>query len=286
MTSTGQFARSGLVSDHPATPSGRAARRVAARWPGARAARRDDPVARPRRPDLGRGAGSRPSGRSRRALGLSRATVTTAYDQLRERGLPREPPGLGQLGDAPWRPPRGAGRDRPRGPGSTCGSRRCRRRAVLDELFARRSRELPRWLDHHGYDPLGLPPLREAIAARFTARGLPTRPEQILVTNGAMHALDLSIRATLRRGQRALVEIPSYPAALDALRAAGAAPDAVPVSARRLGPRDARTRWRASPPAGARVPDPRLPEPDRRGDRTRPRAGARCARWSARARSS
>ena len=33
----------------------------------------------------------------------------------------------------------------------------------------------------------------------------------------------------MRRGRRVLVEIPSYPAALDALRAAGARVDAVPV---------------------------------------------------------
>jgi DNA-binding transcriptional MocR family regulator len=91
--------------------------------------------------------------------------------------------------------------------------------------------DLPRWLDHHGYDPLGLPPLREAIAARYTARGLPTRPEQIIVTNGALQAIDLTIRALVRRGQRVMVEIPGYPAALDALRAAGARTVAVPVSA-------------------------------------------------------
>src|SRR5205085_1362896 len=53
--------------------------------------------------------------------------------------------------------------------------------------------------------------------------------EQILVTSGALHALDLIIRATLPRGRRALVELPSYPAALDALRAAGARLTPVPI---------------------------------------------------------
>ena len=102
--------------------------------------------------------------------------------------------------------------------------------AMLEDLFLAAARELPRWLDHHGYDPLGLPPLRRAIAARFEQRGLPTRPEQILVTNGALHGLDLVIRATLPRGRRALVELPSYPAALDALRGAGARLVPVPMS--------------------------------------------------------
>ena len=57
--------------------------------------------------------------------------------------------------------------------------------------YADALRSLPRWLDHHGYDPLGLPPLRAAIARRFTARGLPTTSEQILVVSGALQALDL-----------------------------------------------------------------------------------------------
>ena len=102
--------------------------------------------------------------------------------------------------------------------------------AVLEDLFGAAARELPRWLDHHGYDPLGLPPLRRAIAAWFERRGLPTRPEQILVTNGAMHGLDLSIRAALPRGRHVLVEVPSYPVALDALRVAAARPAPVPVT--------------------------------------------------------
>ena len=105
-----------------------------------------------------------------------------------------------------------------------------RLRPMLEELFGAAVRELPRWLDHHGYDPLGLPPLRRAIAAWFDRRGLPTRPEQILVTNGAMHGLDLSIRAALPRGRRVLVEVPSYPVALDALRGAAAWLAPVPVT--------------------------------------------------------
>lgn len=45
----------------------------------------------------------------------------------------------------------------------------------------------------NGYWPLGLPALREAIAARMTATGLPSRPEQIIVTNGAQQALDIAL---------------------------------------------------------------------------------------------
>ena len=63
--------------------------------------------------------------------------------------------------------------------------------------------------------------LREAIAARFTARGVPTRSEQILVTNGALHALDLLLRLLLGPGERVITELPTYPGALDAVRANG-----------------------------------------------------------------
>jgi DNA-binding transcriptional MocR family regulator len=163
------------------------------------------------------------------ALGVSRATVTGAYDQLREQGYVASRQGAGSWVTLP------AGH-RPAPPDAIVGGAGLDLRisampapAVLAEVFQLAARELTHWLDHHGYDPLGLPPLREAIAARFTQRGLPTRSEQILVTNGALHALDLTIRATLPRGRRALVELPSYPVALDALRAAGAHLAPVPM---------------------------------------------------------
>jgi DNA-binding transcriptional MocR family regulator len=162
------------------------------------------------------------------ALGISRATVTGAYDRLREQGYIDSRQGSGSWVTLP-----GGHRSAPDaivgGPGLDLRIAALPAPGVLEELFAAAAHELPRWLDHHGYDPLGLPSLRRAIAARFDRRGLPTRPEQILVTNGALHALDLTIRAMLPRGRRALVELPSYPAALDALRAGGARLTPVPI---------------------------------------------------------
>lgn len=163
------------------------------------------------------------------ALRVSRATVTGAYDQLRGQGYITSRQGSGSWVTLP-----GGHRAAPDaivgGPGLDMRIAALPAPAVLEDLFRSATRELPRWLDHHGYDPLGLPPLRQAIAARFTRRGLPTRPEQILVTNGAMHGLDLSIRAALPRGRRVLVEVPSYPVALDALRGAAARLAPVPVT--------------------------------------------------------
>jgi DNA-binding transcriptional MocR family regulator len=73
-----------------------------------------------------------------------------------------------------------------------------------------------------GYSPLGYAPLREAIAAHLTARGVPTSAEQILVTSGAQQAIHLAAWLYLRRGDVALVENPTYPGALDAFTAIGA----------------------------------------------------------------
>lgn len=164
------------------------------------------------------------------ALGVSRATVTGAYDQLREQGYVASRQGSGSWVTLPAGHRMAPSDAIVGGTGLDMRISAMPAPAVLAEVFETAARELTHWLDHHGYDPLGLPPLREAIATRFRRRGLPTRPEQILVTNGALHALDLSIRATLPRGRRALVELPSYPVALDALRAAGARLAPVPMS--------------------------------------------------------
>jgi DNA-binding transcriptional MocR family regulator len=163
-------------------------------------------------------------------LGVSRATVTGAYDRLREQGYVESRQGAGSWVTLP-----GGHRSAPDAIAQgACLDMRIAALpapAMLEDLCAEATRELPRWLDHHGYDPLGLPTLRRAVADRFALRGLPTRPEQILVTNGALHALDLTIRALLPRGRRVIVELPSYPAALDALRTGGARLTPVPMTA-------------------------------------------------------
>lgn len=85
-------------------------------------------------------------------------------------------------------------------------------------------------LGDHGYQPHGLPALRTRVAERFTARGLPTNPEQILITNGAQHAFALVLRALVSPGERVLVEHPTYPNAVEALRGLGVTPVAVPMT--------------------------------------------------------
>ena len=100
------------------------------------------------------------------------------------------------------------------------------------ESAAQRALErLPHRLSTDGYELAGLPDLQDAIAQRFSERGLPTAPSEILVTSGAQSAISLIARTLLSRGDHVLVESPSYPHALHALRLAGARLTPVGVNA-------------------------------------------------------
>ncbi|MFJ3983756.1 aminotransferase-like domain-containing protein [Streptomyces fungicidicus] len=74
----------------------------------------------------------------------------------------------------------------------------------------------------------GEPALRAALAERTTARGLPTTPDDLLVTTGSQQALSLLATALVEPGDTVLVESPCYLAALQAFALAGARVVAVP----------------------------------------------------------
>jgi DNA-binding transcriptional MocR family regulator len=103
------------------------------------------------------------------ALGTSRSTVTAAYNRLRRDGYLRSRQGAGSWVTMP-------GGHRAATDSMVPVSGLDLRIAALpaprelDAIVAEALRALPRWLDHHGYDPLGLPPLRAAIARRFCRR--------------------------------------------------------------------------------------------------------------------
>lgn len=82
--------------------------------------------------------------------------------------------------------------------------------------------ELPPYARTHGDYPAGLPALRQALADRYTASGIPTMPEQIMVTTGAMGAVAAASRLMVRPGERVAVESPSYANILQLMREAGA----------------------------------------------------------------
>lgn len=100
-------------------------------------------------------------------------------------------------------------------------------RAVLSELPARA-------LQYSTTE--GEPALRTALAARTTVRGLPTGPDDILVTTGSQQALSLLATALLEPGDTVLVENPCYLAALQAFGFAGARILPVPSDAHGVDP--------------------------------------------------
>ncbi len=60
--------------------------------------------------------------------------------------------------------------------------------------------------------------MREVIAHRHQALGLATQPEQVHVTNGAQHALDLALGALTKSGDIVAVEDPTYVGVSDLLQ--------------------------------------------------------------------
>lgn len=80
-----------------------------------------------------------------------------------------------------------------------------------------------------GYRPAGHPALRRAIAERYRQLGVPTEPEQIMVTNGGQQALSLLARMLIRPGDRVLTEAPTYPGAIEAFREAAAVLRSLPA---------------------------------------------------------
>lgn len=81
-----------------------------------------------------------------------------------------------------------------------------------------------------GYDVLGSLELRQAIAAHYERRGIPTTSSEVLVTTGAQSAIHLIASVLVGRGDRVVVETPTYPHAVDALRRSGARLVGIPVT--------------------------------------------------------
>lgn len=102
--------------------------------------------------------------------------------------------------------------------------------SAVQEAFTEATQQAAGYLQQTGHDLRGILALRSAIAERYCARGLPTDPEQIMVTNGAQHALALILTTFAQPGDRVLVEQPTYHGALTAIATAGARAIPVPVT--------------------------------------------------------
>ena len=94
--------------------------------------------------------------------------------------------------------------------------------AQVAAAVAHLRRDVVPLLEHHGYWPLGLPELRRDLAARLTRAGLPSRPEEILITQGAQEAISLAAAALLGPGRSVVLEDPTYLGAIDLFAATGA----------------------------------------------------------------
>ncbi|MDR6610926.1 PLP-dependent aminotransferase family protein [Leifsonia sp. 1010] len=167
-------------------------------------------------------------------LELSRTTVAAAYRQLREAGFIDSVRGSGSVArlPGPALPLPAVG-----GEGMLDFTKASLPAASTLAAAARAAaEELPHFLSDPGYDPVGLPHLRAEIAARYTSRGLPTTPDQILVTVGAQQAIALIARTFLGRGDRVVIEVPTYPHAIEAIRLAGARLVPITVTAPESGP--------------------------------------------------
>ncbi|SOC52647.1 transcriptional regulator, GntR family [Ornithinimicrobium cerasi] len=161
-------------------------------------------------------------------VGLSRTTVTRAYAELREQGYVLTRRGSGSVARVPDVP--GGRVDHLLAPSSLGDDGRvldltCTAQGApsgLVEAYQRALEQLPTYLQGTGYYPSGLPALRERIAARFTARGLPTDADQVLVTAGALAAVATACGPLVGRRAPVLVESPTYPNVVAALQGAGA----------------------------------------------------------------
>ncbi|MEU8568190.1 PLP-dependent aminotransferase family protein [Streptomyces pathocidini] len=162
------------------------------------------------------------------ALRLSRTTVASAYEALRGEGFLESRRGAGSWTAVPAGsplptrgldplPPDAAESMIDLGCAALPGPEPWLGRAFQGALEA-----LPPYARTHGDFPAGLPDLRQAIADRYTARGIATMPEQIMVTTGAMGAVAAICHLFAARGERVAVESPSYANVLQLMREAGA----------------------------------------------------------------
>ncbi|HWR16940.1 MAG TPA: PLP-dependent aminotransferase family protein [Terriglobales bacterium] len=75
----------------------------------------------------------------------------------------------------------------------------------------------------------GYLPLRQAIAANLQRYGILATPDNVMLTSGSQQALDLIAKLLINRGDRLLVEAPTYLGALQAFNVFGAEYVSVPT---------------------------------------------------------
>ena len=198
-----------------------------------------------------------------KALGVSRVTVSLAYEQLTAEGYLEPRPGAGTFvsADVPDAFCAAASRPPSRRVDVPVKSSRYSRRlkdeavppaaprraidlsrfspdfdgfplAVWRRLVARQLRGTNRLFFHYSDDARGYQPLREVITAYVArSRGVECDPAQVLIVNGSQQALDLCGRVLIDVGQTVAIEEPGYPGARNLFLAHGARVETTPLDA-------------------------------------------------------
>ena len=159
-------------------------------------------------------------------LRVSRTTVTAAYAQLREDGYLNARRGARSTTALPVAP---VARTETASPTmSLAAAALSAPAAAVSEAFVEATHDVTPYLHKVGHELVGVDVLREAVAERYCERGLPTEPDEVLITTGALHAVNLILTTYVQPGDRVLVEQPTYHGALSSIATAGARP--VPVA--------------------------------------------------------
>src|ERR1700686_4307314 len=191
-------------------------------------------------------------------LGVSRSAAVAAYEQLLAEGYTSGRRGSGTYVSSDLPEPIDANPQRGKKPVTAIRSNAAEMRSIGDfvdvtvqsderlfnlgrtlvdartvelwrKLSARTFRSLSR--SHLGYsDPRGTIELRKTICDYLqVARAVRCDPEQIVVTTGTQHAIDIAIRALPGLDKEVWIEDPGYPLTRQALLAAGAKVRPIPV---------------------------------------------------------
>jgi len=90
----------------------------------------------------------------------------------------------------------------------------------LNQIMRRIIRQNPMHSAVYNFPP-GIEALRRQVARRALGYGCSLAPSEILITSGAMEALNLAMRAVAKPGDLVAVESPTYFSVLDAIQALG-----------------------------------------------------------------
>lgn len=160
------------------------------------------------------------------ALNISRTTVASALGQLREEGYLYSRQGSGSRIALPERPVEAAAKQTdPLSVNLAVAALSAG--PEIHQAYSQALKIMPEHLSNTGYDQQGLPLLREAIARRYSERGLPTRSDEVMIVNGALSGFGLVLRLFTGPGDRVVVDAPTYPMALSAIQGASCRPVSV-----------------------------------------------------------